>query len=231
MKRKIILFLVFALYLNMLTIGVSAKVGDVNGKALHTDIVAYVNHYALPSYAVNGTSCIVAEDLRNFGFDVSWDGDSRSLTIIRNEQLDIVEQYVSKNEKTGSFFADTLETDIQVFAAERKLTSYAINGYTMIPIEELTMFGEVYWVAEERAIKLWVEDLNMRSSKQYVPYTYTEVVTSSVDDNTGYNGSHVYVTRYGKKYHYDRECAGKNATSISLAKAKAAYGPCRTCVN
>jgi len=27
-----------------------AKVGDVIGEALNTDIVAYINHYAVPSY-------------------------------------------------------------------------------------------------------------------------------------------------------------------------------------
>ena len=49
----------------------------------------------------------------------------------------------------------------------------------MIPMEHLTCFGEVYWVSEERAIKLWVDGLQIRSAMQYVtPYVapvYNEV--------------------------------------------------------
>ena len=40
----------------------------------------------------------------------------------------------------------------------------------------------------------------------------------------------VYVTPTGKKYHYDSDCAGKNARAIDLNKAMGAYGPCGTCV-
>ena len=116
---------------------VQAKVGDVVGKAYNTDIVAYINHYAIPSYAVNGTSCIVAEDLRNFGFDVEWDNSSRSLTLKRNNQTQIHEMNFRKEAAPSSEFADLLETDISVYADGTKLTSYAINGYTFIPLEEL----------------------------------------------------------------------------------------------
>ena len=119
---------------------VQAKVGDVVGKAYNTDIVAYINHYAIPSYAVNGTSCIVAEDLRNFGFDVEWDNSSRSLTLKRNNQTQIHEMNFKKEAAPSSEFADLLETDISVYADGTKLTSYAINGYTFIPLEELKIF-------------------------------------------------------------------------------------------
>ena len=107
MKRIIALALAM---ISVLSFGVSAKVGDKVGTALNTDIVAYINHYALPSYAVSGQSCIVAEDLSGFGFDVIWDGASRSLNIYRNANSFVTEKYVTKDGKPGSFFADTLET-------------------------------------------------------------------------------------------------------------------------
>lgn len=40
----------------------------------------------------------------------------------------------------------------------------------------------------------------------------------------------VYITPTGKKYHYDADCAGKNAITIDLSKATGGYGPCGTCV-
>lgn len=146
-----------------------AKVGDAIGVAYNTDIVAYINHYAIPSYAVNGQSVIVAEDLMNFGFDVIWDNNTRSLNIKRNmSKTSVNEMNFAKEGYTGTFFADILETDISVFANGEKITSYAINGYTVIPVEELTCFGEIYWVEQERALKLWIDQLHIRAEKQKI---------------------------------------------------------------
>lgn len=40
----------------------------------------------------------------------------------------------------------------------------------------------------------------------------------------------VYKTPTGKKYHYDPECAGPNATPINLSDAESRFDPCGTCV-
>ena len=40
----------------------------------------------------------------------------------------------------------------------------------------------------------------------------------------------VYITPTGKKYHYDQQCAGKNAIPINLDEAMRSHGPCGTCV-
>jgi len=169
MKKTVSFLLVLSMMFScILTVTTNAAVGDVVGQALHTDIVAYINHYALPSYAANGKSCIVAEDLRNFGFDVIWDGSARTLSITRNSNTTVKEMTVNKNEPSGKFFSNILETDIKVYANGQRVTSYALNGYTMIPIEDLTMFGAVYWVPEERAIKLWVDGVEQRASKQEI---------------------------------------------------------------
>ena len=209
---------------------VSAKVGDIQGSALHTDIVAYINHYAISSYAVKGTSCIVAEDLRNFGFDVKWNELDRSLNIIRNSNTYVTEQYVSKNGTSGSFFADILETDITVFANETKLTSYAINGYTMIPIEELCIFGEIYWLEDVRELKLWIDGLEIRHDTQPVTQYIAPVYTSpSYSDTTQYSST-VYITPNGKRYHNSKSCAGKNGIAVTISKAKGSgYTPCKKC--
>ena len=215
--------------------GISAKVGDVIGSALHTDIVAYINNYAISSYAVNGQSCIVAEDLRNYGFDVSWNDFTRSLSITRNANISVDEQFVSKDGATGSFCADILETDIVVFANGVQIPSYAINGYTMIPMEHLTCFGEVYWVSEERALKLWVDGLHIRNSMQYViPYAapvYTSPGNSYYEDGDNMYSSTVYITPTGKRYHNRATCAGKNGRAVTITKARSAgYTPCKKCV-
>lgn len=40
----------------------------------------------------------------------------------------------------------------------------------------------------------------------------------------------VYITPTGKKYHYDQQCAGKNAIPKNLDDVSGSYGPCGTCV-
>ena len=169
MKKAICIILVTIILTSLFSIPVSAKVGDVIGTALHTDIIAYINNYAIPSYAVNGQSVIVAEDLRNFGFDVTWNNQTRSLTINRNRNTSVSELNFTKDSTaSGKKFTNILATDIKVYVGHNQITSYAMNGYTMIPMEELTMLGEVYWVSEERALKMWVDNLHIRSTKQKV---------------------------------------------------------------
>ena len=172
MKKFIVAVLILVLGISSVGTSGYAKVGDVIGEALHTDIVVYINNFAIPSYAVNGQSVIVAEDLRNFGFDVVWEGADRSLTISKNENTEVSLMYVGKGYETGTKYTDILETDISVWANGTKLTSYAMNGYTMIPVEELTMFGEVNWEAEERALKMWVDNLAITESAQMVSRKY-----------------------------------------------------------
>ena len=181
--KKLLFVLIMALTFSGMT--GYAKSGDIIGVAYNTDIVAYINNYAIPSYAVNGTSCIVAEDLRNFCFDVSWDSAARSLNIFRNNYSQPIGMNFSKTGVPSTKFADLLETDISVYAKGKRITSYAINGYTMIPIEELNVFGDCVWVESERSIKLWIEGINVRGSKQKI--TSTSHSTNQVEYYPGTN--------------------------------------------
>lgn len=149
-----------------------AKVGDVIGEALHTDIIVKINGYPISSYAVNGQSVFVAEDLRYIGFDVVWNQDTRSLALSRNNNPKATPVFVGKGYPTGQKYTDILETDIGVWAHGQKLTSYAMNGYTMIPVEELTMFGTVTWVPEERMLMMEIEDLEKPWDFTTAPIAY-----------------------------------------------------------
>ena len=194
MKKIVASILTVALLLSCFGMVAQAKVGDVKGSALHTDIVAYINHYAIPSYAVNGQSVIVAEDLRNFGFDVAWNQYDRSLVITRNRNTAVNSMSVKKDGATGSKFTDILETDIKVYAGGQLITSYAMNGYTMIPMEELTMFGQVNWVQGERALKMWVDGLHARSTKQSVT-----AYSADTSQNSGFSKLKSFVMSKGGK--------------------------------
>lgn len=215
MKKIISTALTMVMSLSCLGMTVQAKVGDVVGTALHTDIVVYINNYAIPSYAVNGQSVVVAEDLRNFGFNVVWNEFNRSLNLYRNPYAEVMPMYVGKGYTTGAKYTDILETDIAVWAGNQKLTSYAMNGYTMIPIEELTMFGEVHWVQNERALKMWINDMEMCETKQVVSYKYypgtyapdfgwiTDSICLECEDGYGGETSRIYYADSSKLKQYE----------------------------
>ncbi len=168
MKRKLALLTVFIIGLMSVMPAAQAKTGDIKGRAYHTDIVAYINNYAIPSYAVNGTSCVIAEDLRNFGFEVVWNKSEKTLNIYRNLNTIAFDMDVKKTGKPGSVYDYVYETDIVTYANGQQIQSYAINGRTVVPIESLTMFGEVHWVSHERALKMWIDGFNVRDGMQPV---------------------------------------------------------------
>lgn len=173
MKKLMACLMVMVLLIPCFGTAAQAKVGDVIGSAVHTDIVAYINGDAIPSYAANGQSVIVAEDLRNYGFNVEWNLWNKSLTIDQNGRKSYCPT-VTKVFRTGSFYAAILETDIKVFAGGKQIKSYAIDGRTLIPIEELEVFGAVHWDPVERTVELQAWGLGYSYSKEPVVFNIAE---------------------------------------------------------
>ena len=138
-----------------------AKTGDFLGYVKYTDISAYINHYPITSYNINGYTVVVAEDLKNYGFSVVWNQENRSLSISRS-MSNVITPYgkIYKYESMlGQNSMPYLETDIKTYVNDQLVTSYNINGKTVINIEDLRPYGKVEWLPEIRAIKMWIEDL------------------------------------------------------------------------
>lgn len=53
----------------------------VIGKVLTTDIIAYIDELAIPCYDIDGKIGIIAEDLKNYGFDVIYSSKDNRLDI------------------------------------------------------------------------------------------------------------------------------------------------------
>lgn len=208
---------------SVLSLGASAKVGDKVGTALNTDIVAYINNYAIPSFAVNGQSCIIAEDLRFFGFDVVWNDADRSLSITKSKNITphiMTQIEFAKTAPKGSFFADVLETDIVTYADGIKVPSYAINGYTMVPMEELHMLGTVVWDPEMWILEMKVNGLPERPTRQEIkiavfndavfdlheqPYSAIKAVCGRPNTSFYYDGGVAFKYQYhGLTFFFDK---------------------------
>lgn len=183
MKRKILGFILIVVSILMIgTVG-NAKNGDVVGYAKYTDIAAYINHYPITSYNINGYTAVVAEDLRNYGFDVKWNAYERSLKIVRNTLAKSITPYgnvYNNSSKIGQNASPYLETDIKTYINGKLVESFNIDGRTIIYFEDLKPYGEVIWVPEIRAIKMWIDGLPTIEYKALVEETAAPIKQEQV---------------------------------------------------
>lgn len=132
----------------------------ITGQAVSTDIVAYINDLPIPSYNINGKTAIVAEDLAQYGFSVSYSNAKRLLSIEYpqpNHQNITATYKPQKNTKPiGSFVAHVYATNIVTTIAEEPVPSYNIGGKTLIFMDALKAYGDVIWNAQTRTSKFYV---------------------------------------------------------------------------
>lgn len=129
---------------------VPAKTGDIVGKAVNTDIVAYINGFPIKSYNINGYTGIIAEDLKKYGFDVWYSEDDRILRIEYNatNPKEVTTDYIpKKNTKAiGSFAANILETDITtrlIYETNRDEKSYDVGNQVVLDVISQTRFDSI----------------------------------------------------------------------------------------
>lgn len=93
--------------------------------------------------------------------------------------------------------------------------------------------------AEEQAQREAAEKAKQEAQRQAQQKTQSQNSSNSNKNSTkksNANNSHgriiYYAPKYGKKYHYDPDCAGKNATQTTLDKVlHLGLGPCKKCVH
>ncbi len=162
MKKIILSLVVSILIMAVNVVTTSADIGDIEGYTTYTDIKAYINHFAIESYNVNGVTVVGAEDLRNFGFNVDWNPDERALYITRNYDSNDINQYeipiMTAPNVVGKPAFPILSTDIKTLVNGVEARSYNVDGKTVVDFESLSAFGPVNWDGNYRTIKLWVED-------------------------------------------------------------------------
>ena len=128
---------------------VFAKTGDIVGKAVNTDIVAYINGLPIPSYNINGYTGIVAEDLGKYGFDI-WYSDAGRILRIKYDIAspnEITADYIlPKNTKAiGSFAANIYETDITTqltYWGNRNEKSYDAGNRVIMEVISQTIISQ-----------------------------------------------------------------------------------------
>lgn len=196
MKKFFSLILSMSMILGMVTV-TYAKTGDILGYAKYTDISAYINHYPITSYNINDYTAIVAEDLRNYGFNVVWDGENRSLSITKNSDATQITPYgtvYKYSAKAGQNSFPYLQTDIVTYVNGSAVESFNIDGKTCVYMDALSSYGDVIWVPEIRAIKMWISDLPQTTYQPLADISTTNKPTISVPYTNDTNKSSISAT-------------------------------------
>ncbi len=198
--KKITFLLTFIIILLTLTVS-ATSVGDKISEAVYSDLSVYINHYPIPAYVVNDYAVIVAEDLTNYCCDVVWNGENRTLNISpsadKNEFADMPVYKTTMS--TGTAYSDVLYTDIKTYVNGNEVTSFNVNGRTMIVIDEFGRnIGEYAWAEDIRAAKAWIDG---KPVKDYapVPYRTETLFMNNLMDYSKY----VYTTNFTGSYDFD----------------------------
>ncbi len=161
MKKINILLLCLVLCLSLITPIHAYKIGDVVGQTVYTDIIASINDYNIASYNINGYTAVVAEDLRNYGFDVNWVPEERALYITRGRSNSVASTYIAPqipSWQAGQVAGSVLYTDIKTYINGAEVTSYNIGGNTIVYFNDLSVFGSISYSDSRRRLDLDIND-------------------------------------------------------------------------
>jgi D-alanyl-D-alanine carboxypeptidase len=126
-----------------------------------TDMRTFINNNEIPTFLYTGDTphtVIVAEDLRNYGFDVVWDDSARQLTITYNKDKPAspipMDYYRTMNgQKAFRVYKNSgVKVVFKDGTQEYTLTDiYNVNGYICISVDEFQKFYSFFWNSGEQA--------------------------------------------------------------------------------
>lgn len=151
--KKFVLFstLILSLILSSFTAYGAAPIAN----AVTTDIVASIDGAPIPCYNLFGKVCIFAEDLEDYGFDVSYDNNEKKLYINRYQEINkpITATYVPpQNRPIGRLAYKVYPSNLVTTVDGNKMSSFRADGKTLIYFKALEPYGDVVWNAQNRTV-------------------------------------------------------------------------------
>lgn len=163
---------------------------------LFTDIRTYISGVEISSYNIKGNTAVVVEDLADYGFDVTWNGDSRTLSVSRNTSKSIIGGEIStvSGGKVGDKAMPVYATDIRTYLDGNYTESYNVGGRTIVYVDDLAKFysaSDGYaWNGTDKTLSLRLSEginkiINIVPEAGYVEAPSDPVRISPIDP--GYN--------------------------------------------
>ncbi|MGM9652238.1 MAG: hypothetical protein ACI3XP_01220 [Eubacteriales bacterium] len=137
--------------------------GDPMGWVLYSDIVAYINDVPIRSYNIGGFTYVVAEDLVDYGFLVSWRPDDADGVLRIGSGSGIVSASYTPEPNThraGEPAMPYVFTKILTFIAGQPVWGANINGMTCVGMDDLAyFFADSYiWDPDARELRLTLRE-------------------------------------------------------------------------
>lgn len=180
------------------------------GGVTETDIVTFIDYCPVRSYNYDGFTYVIAEDLSDYGFKVSWNENDRTLDISRDEL--VFASYCSdfiNEKKTGRTYAkmyDVYTTDIKTFINGKEADAYNINGCTIINTADLSEYGIYSYDDRARRVDIKIlekEIENCETENTSNDYTATEKHGIFANGELAYGiEKTTYTDRFGSEYSY-----------------------------
>lgn len=135
------------------------KLLNISGNVLKTDIITEINGKLIESYNIDNNTAIIINDLSYYGYDVSYDNNTRILTLKYNKNKPVTGKAVKikkvSPEEVGKIVGKYVSTDIKVIVDGIELSGLNINGYMVVDVKELKKVGcSVNWNGEERKVEI-----------------------------------------------------------------------------
>lgn len=149
----------------------TGPIGAVAGSYYHTDIVTYFEGKQIESYNLNGVTVIPATLLRDFGYDVIWDGENRKV-YINDKSTDFAGLKVKETQNYHGTIS--LVTEPVLFNGQRLITDdnfyieTKLDKKTFVPFKPIAdALGIKYtWNSANSTITITVpEDKDIKPAK------------------------------------------------------------------
>lgn len=129
-----------------------------------TQIRTFIKGYEVPTFAYTGipsSAVIIAEDLKDYGYDVDWDGNANSLVITRNDEKEItpIPMDYYRGFYPGQHMFDIYPSNIRVtlqFGGQSYTPGlvYSLGGYMAVSVDELKCLGQFEWHGDTQTVTI-----------------------------------------------------------------------------
>ncbi len=115
--------------------------GDIVDKFKYSDQKILFNGMEIPAYEVDGKVAICIEDLVYYGYKSDWSNTERVTRVYFSPQNAKAVDGLIRNEKNLS--GNIYYSDVDIYFEGQKVPDYSMNGYSLVPIDTFSQFGEV----------------------------------------------------------------------------------------
>ncbi|MBO4897188.1 MAG: hypothetical protein J5590_02680 [Clostridia bacterium] len=113
------------------------------GNIYISDIKVFIDYIWVPSYNLDGYSAVLVRDLEDYGFDIDWNGDTRTVKITHDPDKKVsphAPQYYPPHE-VGMIRFGTYPSDIKVYFEGRYVPSVNIGGRCAVKLRDINILN------------------------------------------------------------------------------------------